>query len=205
MRSKNLKYFKNFDNYSLAYIILMKKIIKKMKTSLSYTNISSINISFNIEHSKENINSINNLFQEGNICKESIKRKFPECKIFRINSFVFNAENERKEIYTKYDCIYTEKNNSLYLIFNEKVNYLEFTKDKLINILDFSNSIDIGTLYILINKKNKRYKNIIQDMLLVGFEFEKNNSNFVIDGNIYKSLRMSIKDITQEIRQIDFI
>ena len=42
-------------------------------------------------------------------------------------------------------------------------------------------------------------------MLLVGFEFEKNNSNFVIDGNIYKSLKMSIKDITQEIRQIDFI
>ena len=183
----------------------MNKIIKKMRNNFSYANISSINISFNVGHGKENINFINNLFKEGNICKESIKRKFPECKIFRINSFVFNAENEKKEIYTKYDCIYTEKNNSLYLIFNEKANYLEFTKDKLINILDFSNSIDIGTLYILINKKNKRYKNIIQDMLLVGFEFEKNNSNFVIDGNIYKSLKMSIKDITQEIRQIDFI
>ena len=183
----------------------MKKIIKKMKTSLSYTNISSINISFNIEHSKENINSINNLFQKGNICKETIKRKFPEYKIFRINSFVFNAENERKEIYTKYDCIYRENNNSLYLIINEKVDYSNFTKDKLINILDFSNTINLDFIYILINKINKQYKKFLHDLLLIGFALEKKCPDITIDGNIYKSLKISIKDINQEIEQIDFI
>ena len=42
-------------------------------------------------------------------------------------------------------------------------------------------------------------------MSIVGFESEKNFPVFNIDGNIYKSLKMSIKDITQEIQQINFI
>ena len=176
-----------------------------MKTNYTYNNISNINISFNIQQNKEDNATLDSSFEIGIRNKELIKRKFPEQKIFRINSFIFDDEKEKQEIYTKYDCIYSEKNNSLYLIFNEKVNYSEFSKDKLMNILDFSNLIGIGTIYILINKKNKNYKNIIQDMLLVGFILEKNISNFTIDGNIYKPLKMSMKDITQEIKQIEFI
>ena len=42
-------------------------------------------------------------------------------------------------------------------------------------------------------------------MLIVGFESEKNFPKFKIDGNVYKALKMSIKDINQEIRQIDLI
>ena len=41
------------------------------------------------------------------------------------------------------------------------MNYINFTKDKLINILDFSNSVKIETIYILINKTNKYFVNII--------------------------------------------
>ena len=176
-----------------------------MKTNYSYNNVSNVNISFNIRQNQEDDAILCTSIEKEIRDKELIKRKFPEQKIFRINSLIFNDEKEKQEIYTKYDCIYVEKNNSLFLIFNEKVNYSEFTKDKLMNILYFSNSIGIGTIYILINKKNKNYKNIIQDMLLVGFIFEKNIPPFTIDGNMYKSLKMSIKDITQEIKQIDFI
>ena len=67
------------------------------------------------------------------------------------------------------------------------------------------NNIGINTIYLLINKKNKDYKNIIQDMLIVGFEYEKNLPHFTIDGSIYKPLKMQMKDLTQEIRQIDLI
>ena len=42
-------------------------------------------------------------------------------------------------------------------------------------------------------------------MLIVGFEFVKNFPRFTIDGNIYKALKMSIKDIKQEIKQIELI
>ena len=176
-----------------------------MKTNFSFNNISDKNISFNINHNSENVDTINIKFEKRNCSKENIKKIFPKQKIFRINSFIFNVEKEKQEIYSKYDCIYKEKDNSLYLIINERMDYSKFTKDKLINILDFSNSINIGIIYILINKKNKRYKNIIQDLILVGFESEKVFPNFTIDGNIYKALKMPSKDINQEIKQIDFI
>ena len=42
-------------------------------------------------------------------------------------------------------------------------------------------------------------------MLIVGFNFDKNFPNFTIDGQVYKPLKMSIKDITQEIKQINLI
>ena len=176
-----------------------------MKSTYSFSNISNINISFNMHQTYNDIISLNTSSKNKIRYMDNIKRKFPEQKIFRINSFIFNDEKDKPEIYTKYDCIYGEKNNSFYLIINEKVNYLEFTKDKLINILEFLNNIGIKTMYILINKKNKDYKSIIQDMLIVGFEFEKNLPHFTIDGNIYKPLKMSMKDLSQEIRQIDLI
>ena len=163
-----------------------------MKINYSYSNVSNMSISFEITENK---------FKE----KRNDKIKFPEQKIFRINSLTFNNEKEKQEIYTKYDCIYSEKNNSLYLIFNENINYSEFTKDKLINIIDFSKSVGIDFMCVLMCKKNSKYLNIVQDMSIVGFESEKNFPVFNIDGNIYKSLKMSIKDITQEIQQINFI
>ena len=176
-----------------------------MKSTYSYSNVSNINISFNIHKNYNDIAILNTSSKNKIQYIDNIRRKFPEQKIFRINSYIFNDEKAKPEIYTKYDCIYGEKNNSFYLIINEKVNYSEFTKDKLINILDFLNNVGINTIYLLINKKNKYYKNIIQDMLIVGFEFEKNLPHFTIDGIIYKKLKMSMKDLTQEIKQIDLI
>ena len=166
-----------------------------MKTNYSFSNKSDINISFNIKKEIEN----NYVFKKGT------KQKFPDQKIFRINSLIFDDEKEEQEIYTKYDCIYSEKYNSLFILINENMNYSEFTKDKLINILEFSNSIGIDYIYILINKKNHNFINILQDMLIVGFKFGKNFPLFTIDGTIYKALQMSIKDIKQEIKQIDII
>ena len=166
-----------------------------MKTTYSYLNASKLDINF-IINQKNNID---------NIDKGTSKQNLPEQKIFRINSLIFNDKKEEQEIYTKYDCIYSQKENSIYLIFNQNVNYSEFTKDKLINILDFASSIGIDFIYILINQNNRSYSNIIQDMLLVGFEFCKNYPMFNIDGHLYKALKMSINDIKQDIVQINII
>ncbi len=163
-----------------------------MKTTYSYFNASKDDITFNIN-------------ENNSVYKEKTKLNLPEEKIFRINSLIFNDKKEKQEIYTKYDCIYSEKENSMYLIFNQNVNYSEFTKDKLINILDFVSSIGIDFIYILINQNNKNYANIIQDMKIVGFEFGKEYPLFTIDGHIYKTLKMSINDIKQEIVQINLI
>ena len=165
-----------------------------MNTDFSYSNVSDIDITFNICKKKENNDIIN-----------ITKQNLPELKIFRINSLIFNNENKKQEILTKYDCIFSQKDNSLYLLFNESVNYLEFTKDKLINILDFSKAIEIDNVFILINKKNKQYIKIVKDMLIVGFELVKKFPLMTIDGYLYITLKMSIKDIKQEIIQIDLI
>ena len=71
--------------------------------------------------------------------------------------------------------------------------------------MDFSKAIEIDNVFILINKKNKQYIKIVKDMLIVGFELVKNFPSTAIDGYLYITLKMSIKDIKQEIIQIDLI
>ena len=44
--------------------------------------------------------------------------KLPKNQIFHINSMIFNEEKRIEELYNKYDCIYNDINNVLYLIMN---------------------------------------------------------------------------------------
>ena len=173
-----------------------------MKKNYTYSKLSDINISFYINEKSQNFEESKLQNSQNNI---ALKGKFPENKIFRINSLFLNKERNITEISTQYDCIFNEKNNSLCLIFNNQDNYENFTKEKLLNILEFAISIEIDTIYLLVNKSNKHYLNIIQDMLIVGFEIEKNFTNINIDGSIYKSLKMPIKNICKEIKEINLI
>ena len=148
-----------------------------MENNYSYLNISKSQIDFII-----NKDSIISKFQDG------IKKD--DCFINQSNV---------------YDCIYNEKDNLLYLIITEKDNYNNFTKDKLINILEFSISLGIDKICLLVSKKNSQYLNIIQDMLIVGFKPEENLKKIKIDGKEYKILKMYIKDICQEIKEVTII
>ena len=171
-----------------------------MEGNYTYSNISNINISFFM-------NEQSNIIVQKNkniIPSKGLKRKFPKNKIFRINSLIFNAEKQCTELCAKYDCIFDEKNNALYLIINEKENYDKYAKNRLINILEFSLNIEIDIIYLLINKANEQYINIIQDMIIVGFECDE-KPIISIDGNIYKTLKMPIKDISKEIEEISII
>ena len=176
-----------------------------MENNYSYLNISKSQIDFII-----NKDSIISKFQDGikkDDCfiNQSSKGKLPKNKIFRLNSLIFNNEKNCQEIYNVYDCIYNEKDNLLYLIITEKDNYNNFTKDKLINILEFSISLGIDKICLLVSKINSQYLNIVQDMLVVGFKPEENLKIIKIDGKEYKILKMSIKDICQEIKEITII
>ena len=143
--------------------------------------------------------------KNNNVSNRNYKGYLPKNKIFKIISQIFNKEKQCQELNHKYDCIYNEIDNILYLIINERDNYLSFTKDKLINILEFSISIGIDKICLLISKANKQYINIIQDMMLVGFKPEETRNKIKIDKNEYKILKMSIKDICQEIQEITII
>ena len=176
-----------------------------METNYTFSNISNIDITFFIKQKSRNLDNKDNELQNDSMQNKGIKKKFPKNKIFRINSFNFNAENNCNELYTQYDCIYDEKNNSLYLIISGKTNYDKLAKDRLINILEFSIFVEIDIIYLLVGKANEKYINIIQDMIIVGFEYEDNLPVITIDGNVYKKLKMSIKDISKEIEEINLI
>ena len=176
-----------------------------MEMNFSYLNESKSDICFMINNGTiilnfHNENNNNNIFS-----KKNYKGYLPKNKIFKINSLIFNEEKQCQELNHKYDCIYNETDNILYLIINERDNYLSFTKDKLINILEFSISIGIEKICLLISKTNKKYINIIQDMTLVGFKPEETSNKIKIDKNEYKILKMPIKDICQEIKEITLI
>ena len=175
-----------------------------METNFSYSNISNSDISFTFN--KKEVENLSNgiKFKEFSKNKE-LKGKLPKNKIFRINSLISNIEKKTNEIYFQYNCIYNEKDNSLCLIINANDNYSKFTKVWLINILHFSISIGVESICLLVSKSNKKYLKVIQDMIIVGFKIDEKCQKITIDGIIYKILKMPIKDIYQEIREISLI
>ena len=74
----------------------------------------------------------------------------------------------------------------------------------MINLLDFTQKVGIDTIYFLVAKKNKQYLRIIQDLMIVGFEADENVKNTTIDGNVYKILKMPIKEESDEIEEVMF-
>ena len=176
-----------------------------MENNYSYLNISKSQINFIINKDSIILKFKDGIKKDDCFINQSSKGKLPKNKIFRLNSLIFNNEKNCQEIYNVYDCIYNEKDNLLYLIITEKDNYNNFTKDKLINILEFSISLGIDKICLLVSKINSQYLNIIQDMLIVGFKPEENLKKIKIDGKEYKILKMSIKDICQEIKEITII
>ena len=175
--------------------------MKKMEKNYSFSNASKTEISFMINERGIRLN----IKDTSNSDKDKNKINLPKNKIFHIKSLIFNEEKNCNETYNKYNCIYSEKDNILYLIFNENDNYYYFTKDKLINILEFSLCIGINEICLLISKLNPQFLNIIQDMAIVGFTPKKTVDKIIIDGNEYKILKMCVKDISQEIKEISFI
>lgn len=130
---------------------------------------------------------------------EDFKSQIPRNKIFRINSLIFNLEKHQKELLSEYDCYYNEEANSLSIIFSEKINYADFTKEIMMNLLEFAQKVKIEQIYFLISRKNKQYARILQDLMIVGFETDENNKTAVIEGSVYKVLRMEVCDYDEEI------
>ena len=173
-----------------------------MESNFSYSNIFSSDISFTF-NKKEMENLSNGIIQKEVSKNKELKGKLPKDKIFRINYLISNIEKKRNEIYIQYNCIYNEKDNSLYLILNENDNYSEFTKAWLINILKFSISIGIESICLLVSKSNKKYLKVIEDMIIVGFKFDEKCPKKIIDGIVFITLKMFIRDIYQEIREVE--
>ena len=69
--------------------------------------------------------------------------------------------------------------------------------------MELSRKLEIDTIYLLINRKNKEYIKILQGMLTVGFEQEQQMKTAKIGVLVYKVLKMELKE-GEEIEELDF-
>lgn len=73
----------------------------------------------------------------------------------------------------------------------------------MLNLMELSRKLEIDTIYLLINRKNKEYIKILQGMLTVGFEQEQQMKTARIGVLVYKVLKMELKE-GEEIEELDF-
>ena len=80
-------------------------------------------------------------------------------------------------------------------------NFSKLTKTAMINIFDFTASVGIDSICMLISTENKLYSEIIQEMLIVGFsELE----NIIINENEYKVMKMNLNELSNEVEDLLF-
>lgn len=139
--------------------------------------------------------------QDEHFLNTKLKTKLPKRKIFRINSLIFNKQNNKNELFSQYDCLYNEEENSLSILINKNTNFSKLTKTAMINIFDFTASVGIDSICMLISTENKLYSEIIQEMLIVGFsELE----NIIINENEYKVMKMNLNELSNEVEDLLF-
>lgn len=142
--------------------------------------------------------------QDADFLSTSLKTELPKNSLFLINSLVFNLEKHEREVYSKYYCFYDETENSLSIVVSDKAKYSHFSREIMMNLMDFVQKTKINTIYFLLNRKNGQYVKILQGMLTVGFEYEEKLKKVEIDGGVYKVLKMNMKDVPDEIEEVDF-
>lgn len=81
--------------------------------------------------------------------------------------------------------------------------YASLTKGVILNLLDLGKELKIEAIILLINRENSDYVQILKGMMIVGFSLENRVNTTVIDGQIYKIMKMSIKCICP-IEEVDF-
>ena len=132
----------------------------------------------------------------------NFKSRIPKNKIFEINSLIFNITKHKKEILTKYKCYYEEQSNSLNILLTQDLNFADFTKEIMMNLLEMSQKLCIETIYFLVAKKNPQYIKFVQDLMIIGFEVDTNTKTVNIEGNVFKVLKLQVKDQDDEIEEV---
>ena len=132
----------------------------------------------------------------------NFKSQIPKNKIFEINSLIFNITKHKKEILTKYKCYYEEQSNSLNILLTQDLNFADFTKEIMMNLLEMSQKLCIETIYFLVAKKNPQYIKFVQDLMIIGFEVDTNTKTVNIEGNVFKVLKLQVKDQDDEIEEV---
>ena len=86
----------------------------------------------------------------------------------------------------------------------EVTKYSELSKEIVMNIMEFAQKMSIKNVVLLLDRKNKDYVKILQGMMTVGFTNENNYKFTKIGGKEYKILKMTLKNVQEEVEEIIF-
>ena len=142
---------------------------------------------------------IDGIKKNNDFINESLKIQLPKKKIFKINSLIYNIENQVKEINISFDCLYNDENNTLSIIVNENINHTHLTKEVALTLFLFVQKVNIGKLYLVVALKNPNYILLLQEMMTLGFQSEKSIKSTSIGGDAYKILYVETKDMSNNI------
>jgi hypothetical protein len=143
-------------------------------------------------------------YKTGEILFKSLKNQIPENTLFNINSIIFNLENNKQEILKKYNCFYNPSLEALCIMIEEVTKYSELSKEIVMNMMEFAQKMSIKNVVLLLDRKNKDYVKILQGMMTVGFVNDNNYKVTKIGGKDYKILKMSLKNVPEEVEEIIF-
>ena len=131
-------------------------------------------------------------------------------KLDKINVPLYNM--------SKLVCKYTSKAHQCFLyhpnlssfsiIIDQEENHQNISKTSMINFFNYAKILNIKTIFLFINQKNKDIIKIIQTIMLLGFKKESFlNNNVLDDGNSYSIFKMIFekqKENVDEIEDIEF-
>ena len=147
---------------------------------------------------------IDGIKKNNTFINETLKNQLPQKKIFKINSLIFNVEAQTQEVNISFDCSYNNENNALSVIINEHINHVNLTKEVALTLFLFVQKLNIEKLYLIVALKNPNYILLLQQMMTLGFQSEKSARSTNIDGDSYKILSISTKEMSSNIEEFGF-
>ena len=131
-------------------------------------------------------------------------------KLAQINIPLYNM--------SKLVCNYTSKPHqcflyhpnlsSFFIIIDQEENHQNISKTSMINFFNHAKILNIKTIFLFINQKNKDIMKITQTFMLLGFKKESFlNTTVLDDGNSYSIFKMIFekqKENIDEVEDIEF-
>ena len=139
--------------------------------------------------------------EKDNIINEGLRSQLPKKKIFKINSLIYNAETQVKDINISFDCSYNDDNNTLSIIVNDNIDHTNLKKQVALILCLFVQKLNIEKLFLIVALKNPNYILLLQEMMTLGFQSEKSVKSTSINGDAYKILYVETKDMLANIKE----
>ena len=133
--------------------------------------------------------------------KEMKKNEKNNVSLYNISKLLGNNSNNLHQCF-----LYHPNLGAFCIIIDQNEQYENISKSKMIYFFKYANELQIKSIFLLINKKNKDIQKITQTVMLMGFIKEHLISSTILDdGNVYTIFKMCFERIKENIDEVEDI